>query len=120
MSRGCERCEEEILKQNVGLKALGDMKSAFTATASYFSCSVYQCPECGSHWADVFHEWDDESTMYEEWGHVERFVRLLSDGQLKAIQEAQGKHSLDYESFFDYRSTKKRGQDQADPDSARE
>jgi hypothetical protein len=50
--------------------------------------------------ADVYFEWDDAETANEEWGHRERFARLLTATQLATIEAARGTRSIDVASFF--------------------
>jgi DNA-directed RNA polymerase subunit RPC12/RpoP len=100
MSDGCSTCQSEILELKPRLESRGAFASAFQRAGSYQYCTLYRCAECGAEWADFYLEWDDEETMFKEWGHVERASVLLTQPQLEQILAARDTHQLDMRMFM--------------------
>jgi hypothetical protein len=102
-SNGCESCLAAAKVRGPypaeSFEELPEANDAFHGH-SYFHCGLYRCRTCGVCQADVYFEWDDAETANEEWGHRERFARLLTAAQLATIEAARGTRSIDVASFF--------------------
>lgn len=101
MSEGCPHCESEIRKNDPNLESLGDFKDAFCSPGGYFYFNVRRCPECGTAWADVYHEWDCSDTIHKEWGHRDYYQRRLSERQVERLHAELGRESMDFKRFLD-------------------
>lgn len=103
ISPGCPECRNSDgqMADPAGgaLVAQGSAADAFTGY-SYFSCDLFRCSRCGTSWADVYFEWDDEETKMDEWGHRVRFAVALTGEQCATIDRARGARSIDAAEFF--------------------
>ncbi len=94
----CVHCAHDMLKlEPTNMVELRDVTKRFVDRFSYSSVTLFECPHCAAHWLDVFFEWDDESTKFNEWGHVARFAHRLTPEQRKQLS---GGAPLDANEFF--------------------
>lgn len=97
-SSGCESCRADMQRlEPTEMTELRDVTKRFVDRFSYSSVTLFECPHCAAHWLDVFFEWDDESTKFNEWGHVARFAHRLTSEQRKQLS---GGAPLDADEFF--------------------
>jgi hypothetical protein len=101
MSDGCPHCESEIRRNEPKLESLGDFRDAFSSPGGYFYFNVRRCPECGTAWADVYHEWDCSDTVHKEWGHRDYYQRRLSERQVERLHAELGRGVMDFKRFLD-------------------